>query len=160
MAAVMTIDVQFQADLDAKLQQIFKEFETKAAQAISEETDVIETEFKQRIRQQIALPVAEIDKGVRVEKRGTQARIIASGDPVPLSRYPHRKSKDGVQVQINPGQFIDIKHARIRGDDIIFFQRGGAARTLYGPSVEQIARTEFDELARQAEQDLARTLNR
>lgn len=156
--AVITIDVQFQADLDAKLQRIFSEYQAEAAQAVSEETDVIEAEFKQRIREQINLPEAEISKGIRVEKRGTQARIIASDAPVPLSRYPHRRSHDGVQVQINPGQYVDIKHARIRGDDIIFFQRGGTARTLYGPSVEQIARTEFDDLAQQARQDLIRKL--
>ena len=74
--AVITIDVQFQADLDAKLQRIFSEYQAEAAQAVSEETDVLEAEFKQRIREQME---AIAESMVRLSEQGQAiGQIIAT----------------------------------------------------------------------------------
>lgn len=158
--AIFTVNVQTTGALKQTLSRAYTNFQREADAAVDAEALSIEKEFKRRIVQQVALSPADIDKGVRTVRAGRFVRIIASAEPVQLSRYPHRKTKDGVAVQINPGQFVNIRHARIRGDSIIFFERGGTARTLFGPSAEQIARTEFPELAKQAEAGLKRRLAR
>lgn len=158
--AVITVDIQRTGALNQTLERAFRDFEREANAAVDAEAREIEQKFKRGMAEQTALSQAEIDRGVKVRRRGRYVQIIASADPVPLSRYPHRKTKDGVAVQVNPGQYVDIKHARIRGDNIIFFEPGGKAKTLYGPGHDQIARTEFPKLAEEAKIGLLRRLRR